>query len=114
MSNFYDLLGKIRTKPGLYLGVPSVSSLHMLLCGYAFSRQEQGITLTSEEREFELFQEWVQQRFKISASVSWAKIILLYSMDERSGFDLFFELWDEFLKQRCERLNNREEFVTTL
>lgn len=100
MSDLYDLLGKIHQKPGIYIGSPSLSHLHMFLCGYAFSRQEQGMALTDQEKEFEQFQAWVQQRFNISASVSWAKIILLFSADERDGFERFFELWSEFL---CDR-----------
>lgn len=102
MNSLYNLLKQIRSKPGLYLGVPSLSHLQMFLCGYAFSRQEQGLPLTIEEKVFEQFQPWIQQRFNISASVSWAKIILLYSADERTGFELFFELWDEFLGQQCQ------------
>lgn len=100
MSGLYNLLNKIHQKPGIYIGSPSVISLHMFLCGYAFSRQEQGLALTDEELEFELFQGWIQQRFKISASVSWAKIILMHSVDERAGFDLFFELWTDFVEQQ--------------
>ena len=97
MANLYKLLGNIHRRPGMYLGSPSVSGLHLFLCGYLFARQEQGLALTAEEREFELFQGWVQQRFGISASLSWARILLLHSADERAGFELFFELWGEFL-----------------
>jgi hypothetical protein len=84
----------------MYIGAPSVSGLHLFLCGYAFSRQEQGIENTAEEKAFEQFQPWIQQRFNTNASVSWAKIILLHSADERAGFELFFELWDEFIRQQ--------------
>ena len=100
MANLYNLLQKIHQKPGIYIGSPSVSSLHLFLCGYGFSRQEQGLDLTAEEQEFEQFQTWVQQRFKITASVSWAKIILLHSADERAGFELFFKLLAEFVHEQ--------------
>ena len=110
MASFYELLDKIRCKPGTYLGSPSVSSLYMFLCGYGFSRQEQGLEMTAEEKEFERFQPWVQERFGIQASVSWAKIILLYSSDERGGFELFYELWNEFLKQP-KNLEERARFI---
>lgn len=63
MFNLYDLLNKIPQKPGLYISSLSVSYWYLFLCGYAFSRQEQGMTLTVEEKEFEQFQSWVQQRF---------------------------------------------------
>jgi hypothetical protein len=102
MSNFYELLDKIHQKPGVYISVPSVTNLYMFLCGYAFSRQEQGLAVTLEEETFDQFQVWVQQRFKVSASVSWAKVILLDSADERGGFEMFFELWNEFMDQQRE------------
>lgn len=72
----------------------------MFLYGYSFSRQEQGIELTAEEQEFEQFQAWVQRRFSITASVSWAKIILLHSVDEWAGFELFFDLWSKFVDEQ--------------
>lgn len=100
VSTLYDLLDKIRQKPGIYIGAPSLSSLHMFLCGYTFSRQEQNLALTPEEQTFEKFQAWTQQRFQINASVSWAKIILLHTADERAGFELFFELWNDFLSEQ--------------
>ena len=111
MASLYILLNKIQQKPGLYIGVPSVSGLHMFLCGYAFSRQEQGIKVTAEEHVFEQFQPWIQQRFNINTSISWAKIILLHSADERAGFELFFELWTEFISQQLKRIPDEYEKV---
>jgi len=100
MASLYELLGRIHQKPGMYLGAPSVSGLYSFLCGYGFARHEQGLAMTAEEEAFERFQPWVQKHFEIGASVSWAKIILLYSADERGGFELFYELWEEFLKRQ--------------
>jgi hypothetical protein len=111
MSSLYDLLNKIHQKPGVYIGAPSVSGLHLFLCGYAFSRQKQGLAITPEEQTFEQFQPWMQQRFNIVASVSWAKIILLHSADERAGFELFFELWAEFVSQQRQITTNEYERV---
>ncbi|MBD2578074.1 hypothetical protein [Oscillatoria sp. FACHB-1406] len=65
--------------------------------------------MSAEEKEFEKFQNWIQQRFKISASVSWAKIILLYSTDERSGFEMFFKLWSEFRGEQQKEIFDRAE-----
>lgn len=114
MSSLYQLLDKIHQKPGIYLGAPSLSSLYLFLCGYAFARQEQGIPITAEERKLEQFQGWIQQRFKISASVSWAKIILLYSTDKRSGFEMFFELWAEFVSQQRQETPDEDENIRIL
>ncbi len=34
MSGVYEILSKIREKPGMYIGRPSVSDLFMFLVGY--------------------------------------------------------------------------------
>lgn len=51
---------------------------------------------SQQEREFELFQEWIEQRFNQANTQSWTKIILFYSEDESSALERFFELLDEF------------------
>jgi hypothetical protein len=111
MSDLSELLHKIRQKPAVYLGVPSLSNLYMFLCGYGFSRQELGLPLTVEEALLEGFQPWLQQRFRIDVSASWAKIILLYSVDERAGFELFFNLWDEFIAQQQQAAEGCEKIL---
>ncbi|MEM1242150.1 MAG: hypothetical protein AAGI45_20135 [Cyanobacteria bacterium P01_H01_bin.26] len=110
MASFNDLLNQIHQKPGIYIGSPSVSGLYLFLCGYGFARQEQGLAITAEEKAFEQFQPWVQERFRIRASVSWAKIILLHSVDERGAFELFYKLWNEFLI-RQQVLDDQEQVV---
>jgi len=72
MSGFYALLKKIEARPGLYIGSPSVSNLFMFLAGYQFSRAEQGLPVTAEEEAFAEFQPWLQQRFGLETTASWA------------------------------------------
>ncbi|MEO0541130.1 MAG: hypothetical protein AAFZ80_09735 [Cyanobacteria bacterium P01_A01_bin.105] len=96
MTDIYDLLDKIHHQPGLYLGTPTITGLYMFLNGYSYARQDQGLPLTQQEKSFEQFQIWVQHRFQVKAAISWAKIILLHAADERSGFDLFFDLLTQF------------------
>jgi hypothetical protein len=100
MDPFYSLLLKIKEKPGMYIGYPSVSNLFLFLCGYQHSRHEQQITPTPGEQAFYEFQNWLQERYKISSSASWAKIIMLYSTTEAQGFDLFYQLLNEFLTSK--------------
>ncbi len=52
MSGLLNVLEKIRQRPGMYLGRPSVSDLFMFLVGYEFSRSELGIDLTEPEQKF--------------------------------------------------------------
>ena len=60
MSTLFNLLEKIKTKPGLYLGTASISNLRMFILGYRFSRSELGIANTETESDFYNFQPWLQ------------------------------------------------------
>ncbi|WP_238360615.1 hypothetical protein [Iningainema tapete] len=99
MIGFYQIIQKIKQRPSLYLGQRSISHLQTFLDGYTFARREQGVPTTEEEREFEEFQEWIEQRFNQESTQSWARIILFYSEDERDALDRFFELFAEFLQR---------------
>ncbi len=100
MIEIYDLLQKVKEKPGMYIGHPSVSNLFMFLCGYQHCLHELSIPESEQELEFREFQPWLQEKLKLSTSASWAKIILLYSSDDRDGFNKFFELLTEFLHRQ--------------
>jgi hypothetical protein len=97
MSGLFDILEKIKARPGMYIGKASVSDFFMFLAGYKTARREFGIEPTEQENEFYgEFQPWLQQRFQVLSVNSWAKIIMLYSVDEKAGFEYFFQLLDEF------------------
>ncbi|MCY7383679.1 MAG: hypothetical protein LH628_14065 [Microcoleus sp. CAN_BIN18] len=100
MSGLFEIIEKIKARPGMYIGKPSVSDLFVFLAGYKTARRELGIEPSEQENEFYgEFQPWLQKRFKVQSVNSWAKIIMLYSVDEREGFEYFFKLLDEF----CQR-----------
>jgi hypothetical protein len=100
MSTLFDLLEKIKTKPGLYLGTASITSLRMFILGYRFARSELSITNTEAESDFyKRFQPWLQNRLSIRTVNGWDKIILLTCIDEKAAFDYFFQLLDEFLQR---------------
>jgi hypothetical protein len=48
---------------------------------------------------FDKFQPWLQERFGVRSVTSWAKLIMLSCHDERTGFEKFFTLLDEFKQQ---------------
>ncbi len=90
-----ELIAVIREKPGLYLGRETVTGLAHFLDGYFFGRSEKRDSqLTSE------FQQFVCERFGISTSHRWHKIILFMEEDEVSAFRAFYVLWDEFKESR--------------
>lgn len=102
-----ELLAGIKKRPGMYLGTSSITNLDMVLRGRNLALRELGVALTKEEREFENFQAWIQERYGINSSgQSWAKIILLFSMDEHEALERFFELLEEFLNR-----NKNSEFI---
>jgi hypothetical protein len=96
-SGLFEILAKIKAKPGMYIGNSSVSDLFVFLAGYKTARRELGVKPTERELLFyEGFPEFVQNCYQVHSSKSWAKIIMLYCSDERQGFDRFFELLEKF------------------
>ncbi|MCI0446992.1 hypothetical protein L0152_27785 [bacterium] len=99
MDHLYELLQKIKERPGLYLGQRSITRLHAFIGGYSLAQHELGVPSLETEHILGEFQEWIQHRFEIGSSHSWAQIILFYSEDEQEAFQQFFDLFEEFLEQ---------------
>ena len=102
--SYQELLQQIQKKLGLYIGNASISNLYMFLTGYQFARRQCNIPISTEEREFQHFQPWLQEKFGLKISHSWSQIILFYSADERDAFERFFTLLQEFRQQKGEQL----------
>jgi hypothetical protein len=94
---FFNLLERIKKRPGMYLGKRSITRFRMLLDGYSMARMELGLPRTEQESKFDRFQEWIQTKFNITSSHGWDSIILFHSVDERDAFDKFFQLYQQFL-----------------
>ncbi len=71
----YELLAKIRKRPGMFLGTPSIIRLNMLLTGYSLARLELGLEETKEEREFSHFQEWIEEKYQSKSTEGWDTLI---------------------------------------
>lgn len=100
MSKLFEILQKIKTKPGMYIGRASVSDLFHFLVGFKTALRELGVKATEEEMNFyREFQPWVQKKYHVSTSNSWAKIIMLHCGSEQEGFNTFYQLLDEFQKR---------------
>lgn len=90
MSKLFEILQKIINKPGMYIGSDSVSDLFHFLVGFKTALRELGIAATKEEMDFyREFQPWVQKKYHVSTSNSWAKIIMLHCANEQEGFKTF-------------------------
>lgn len=99
-TGLLEILNKIKTQPGMYLGRPSVSDLFIFLAGYKTARRELKVELTDQEVSFyQNFHQFVETKYNLHSSNSWAKIIMLYCPDEKKGFESFFHLFEEFQQQ---------------
>jgi hypothetical protein len=97
MAGLFEILGKIKERPGMYLGKPSVENLFLFLVGYKTARRELSIAPTEEELKFYgEFQPWLQERLQIRTNNSWATLIQFCSVNDQEAFDRFFELLTEF------------------
>ncbi len=98
MLELYDLIRNIQKRPAMYLGQTSISHLRTFLAGYFLARYQLEEAETQQEKHFANFQTWIQEKFKITSSQSWDKIILFFSQDEHKALEQFFELFGEFSK----------------
>ncbi|WP_202924896.1 hypothetical protein [Myxacorys almedinensis] len=108
MAGLFELLDKIRVKPGMYIGGTSVTDLFMFLGGYKIAQQEFGVAFTEAEKRFyREFQPWLQRRLGMTTSRSWAKMLEFRSINQQEAFESFFKLLDEFCES--EGLARREQ-----
>jgi len=96
---FFDLLQRIKQRPGMYLGKCSITRLRAFLDGYETARAELGFPDTEQQQQLDGFQEWIQERYQITSTHGWDSIILFFSVDEKDALDKFFKLLEEFLDQ---------------
>ena len=113
MSDLFNIINNIKSKPGMYIGQPTIANLFMFLVGYKTARRELGIKTTEEEMIFyKEFQPWLQKRFEIETVNSWAKIISFYTINEKEAFNSFFDLFDEFCQEKLVSDNHQSNLKT--
>jgi hypothetical protein len=97
MDTILDLIEKIRERPGIILGRPSARSLYAFLSGFAYARKD------GNPGDYDFlagFNQWVHDRYGVTSSQGWAKIIEFYSLTEADEMALFWKLLDEYLAHR--------------
>ena len=92
----FELLDKIRNRPGLYLGTNSIERLAAFLNGYYFCRKSFEFPSSKQDQIWFAFQKWVQKKYSIRTSQSWSQIILFFSIDESEALENFFRHLEEF------------------
>lgn len=93
----YPLLEKMKIRPGLYFGKPSITRLNIFIHGYNFAYVEEGKLQPIDLGEFQGF---IEAIYSEKRSLGWADIILEDCGDEEEAFWKFYELFDEFERQQ--------------
>jgi hypothetical protein len=97
MGAILDLVHKVRQRPGIILGRPSAKTLYAFLSGFAYARKD------SDPDDYDFlaeFNQWVHDRYGITTTQGWARIIEFYSATEADELALFWKLIDEYIAER--------------
>ncbi|MEO6807987.1 MAG: hypothetical protein ABI353_02615 [Isosphaeraceae bacterium] len=89
-----DVLQLLRERPGVILGRPSARVLRAFLLGFEFARKDDDPEIWDFSRDFNL---WVRERFDLSSTQDWDKVIEFFSATEAEELALFWKLIDEFV-----------------
>ena len=95
MDTLYRFLQKIRKRPRIYLGEPSITALRHFIYGYGCCFRLNKICV--DNTCLDGFQEYVQKYYNTRLTKDWAGLILDHSANEKEAFEKFFELLDEHL-----------------
>jgi len=105
MSHTLCALNDMRGRLGMYLGTTSLTKLAAFLRGFDYAVEK--LRVEDADRFLVEFREWIHQRFQTTRH-SWEETILLHSTDEADAVKRFWELLDEFLKERQDGLCSSE------
>ena len=94
MKDILTLLNKVRQRPNIYLGRPSLERLSAFIDGGICLYQE----ITGIYLEFAPgFDDFVHEQYKIYTAHSAASLITFFSDNDEQAFYTFFELLDQYL-----------------
>ncbi|MBQ8216166.1 MAG: hypothetical protein IJZ33_07890 [Clostridia bacterium] len=96
MNELNDFLKRVQAHPAVYLGKKDLRALSFSLAGY----EEALLDLTGRRVLFNTkFQRFVEQKYEEEyRNTSHWSAFLLKNRSEEDAFDLFFDLWAEFLR----------------
>lgn len=101
--NLLELLRWIREKPGMYLGNKgTISHMRSLIVGFQAGSHGRG-KYQEGDGVLDAFTSWVCMRFRVPDSgMAWDGQIRRYcDEDDEAAFGMFFELLEEYLKERA-------------
>ncbi|MEK8130471.1 hypothetical protein WMW72_21415 [Paenibacillus filicis] len=97
MDILYKKIQEVKQRPGMYIGKKSLHLLQAYLNGYIAYHNE----VNKEPNYFFLseFQGYIQRRYNINTTHSWAELITFFSSNDNDAFDRFYELLDDFFAE---------------
>jgi len=96
-ESIYDVLNRIRRKPGLYIGDAKLTRLDSFIAGYLAGLAKGGLTFRREAPDFHRYHDWIARRLGYTESTSgWYMMICGRCSGEHEAFDRFYGLLDEF------------------
>ena len=116
LDKTYELLQKIKKRPGMYLGKTSLERLRAFLDGYHHQELEsQGM---SEPDCLDGFTPYIQKRYHLNTDHDWSSVIQFFSTSDQNAFDTFYQKLEEFLADKaagkCSGLSAGEEWLAKL
>ena len=114
-TDLNNILHFVEKRPGMYLSQKSVYELSTFISGY-----DGALKSNFEFVEQQSFMNWVENKYCISNGAwHWSRILHHIAGTEREAFNLFFQIWPEYWKQRnkkhirtCESYEPPKESVT--
>jgi len=95
MKKIEDIISMLKDKPAMYIGRHSIFCLRAYLSGLLWENNS-----ISNLKLIDEFQIYIEKKYKVNTSHSWADIILFFSSDENNALDNFFILFEDFLNLR--------------
>ncbi len=108
-NRLYSIIELIRTRPVMYLGTPSIKSLHLMIQGYIWACDDHDVEDTSHI-PLPVFTAWLAQKYQIKFPLNWDGLLFLINFhNEIQALDAFFTEWDEFCALDPEML--KKDFI---
>lgn len=99
MNLEHPILQRVRDRPAMYLGRPSVVRLQAFLQG--FSACEEMNRIASPQQDTTEFCDWLEMKLQMPSQIGYANMLLSYADgDDVSAFYEFWKFLDEFIAHR--------------
>lgn len=103
-ENIYQKLMQIKKNPKKYLQEKSLSYLYSFINGYYLGDIFQDNSIFSLIDNFN-FNKFVSDKFKDSSSHNFLYLILNNCFSEEEAFDLFYDLYEQYIKACEDKIN---------